>query len=292
MRTIYKVGIVIVVVFLALIVAGALFGPQQETPTTSTSAQFTKAQSYSSANTVSSSTSTSSSKTVASSESCCSLRVLKTTEDDVLDSGSSYFYLLVNITYLGGGSWRVSPYNFQVRTDSGAVYSLTYSPNEENELQAVTLNAGQYALGEVAFKLPSGQKPSVLSYNSAGFSIETQVPDASSWVSEVKWIDTSENFTYFVTAYAFIKNNTIFFRTGERLSVELTISYYAVGTPSQIKLTSVTLSENGFSISQINPQPPVIIKGDGNDVYVMLTILDVSSSSYLGDLHLSLTFSI
>jgi hypothetical protein len=228
--------------------------------------------------------------------SCCTIRIMKVTLDNVLQPSSSYYYIVVDVGYSGSDSWAVNPFNFQVISDTGAVYPVTYSINSVNDfnLKSVILQNGQHDIGELAFQLGPGQVPVTLEYITPSFQIQAHVPPVSSWVSAinpivditVKGPETSLSSIY---VSGIIQNYTYFFRTGDTIAVKLTITYDLFAQPSSIRLISVSDSD-GFSILKIQPALPATITGNylGSDVIVYLS---APATTYSGDLHLTLTFS-
>jgi hypothetical protein len=267
LRKAYWAAIIAVVIFVALVALGAAVGPTAG-PTQQSSATQT-------------------------SNSCCTIQVTKVTLDNVYQPGSSYYYIEVDVGYSGGDRWLVHPFNFQVISNTGAVYPVTYSLNAANELKTVTLRNGQHVMGELAFQLISGQVPVTLEYVAPGFQIQVQVPPVSSWVSRVTLVDTvvrGPNETLsFILVFGIVQNNTIYFRTGDTIAVKLAITYSPFGQPGSLRLISVTNSD-GFSILKIQPALPASITGNGQELDVVV-YLSAPATTYSGDLHLTLTFS-
>jgi hypothetical protein len=222
------------------------------------------------------------------------MQITKVTLDNVLQPGSSYYYIVVDVGYSGSDSWLVNPFNFQVISNTGAVYPVTYSINSVNDLKSVTLQNGQHDIGELTFQLGPGQIPVTLEYIAPGFQIQAHVPPVSSWVSAinpiveivVKGPETSLSSIY---VSGIVQNNTYYFRTGDTIAVKLAITYNPFGQPSPIRLISVTDSD-GFSILKIEPALPASITGNGQELDVVV-YLSAPAATYSGDLHLTLTFS-
>jgi hypothetical protein len=285
LRTVYWAAIIVVVIFVALVALGAAVGPAvgpaQQSILTGVSNS-------------SSSTSVGSSSTSMASNSCCTMQVTKVTLDNVLRPGSPYYYIAVDVGYSGSDSWSVDSFNFQVISNTGAIYSVTYSQNAANELQDVTLQNGQHDVGELTFQLNSGQVPTTLEYVSPGFQIQAPVPSVSSWVSSVNTIDTvlqGPNASLSsIYVFGSLQNNTYYFRTGNTMAVKLAITYSPYGQPGSIRLISVTDSDSGFSILKIQPALPATITGNGQELDVVV-YLSAPAATYSGDLHLTLTFS-
>jgi hypothetical protein len=222
------------------------------------------------------------------------MQVTKVTLDNVLQPGSPYYYIAVDVGYSGNDSWLVVPFDFQVLSNTGAVYSGTYSINAANELNTVTLQNGQHDVGELTFQLNSGQVPTTLEYAAPGFQIQAPVPSVSSWVSSVNTIDTvlqGPNASLSsIGVFGSLQNNTYYFRTGNTMAVRLAITYSPFLQPGSIRLMSVTDSDSGFSILKIQPALPATITGNGQELDVVV-YLSAPAATYSGDLHLTLTFS-
>ena len=268
MRKAYWVAIIVVVIFVALVALAAAVGPAVG-PTQQSS-------------------------TTQASNSCCTMQVTKVTLDNVLRPGSSYYYIAVDVGYSGSDSWLVDPFNFQVISNTGAAYPVTYSLNAANELNTVTLRNGQHDMGELAFQLISGQVPVTLEYVAPGFQIQAHVPPASSWVSSinsiVETVVQGPNASLSsISVLGIVQNNAYYFRTGDTIAVKLSITYNSFGQPASIRLMSVTDSD-GFSILKIQPALPATITGNGQELDVVV-YLSAPAASYSGDLHLTLTFS-
>jgi hypothetical protein len=222
------------------------------------------------------------------------VQITKVTLDNVLQPGSPYYYIAVNVGYSGSDSWSVNPFDFKLISNTGAVYSLTYSINEANQLSAVTLQNGQHDTGELAFQLSSGQVPATLEYVAPGFQVQVHVPPVSSWVSEVNLapdtvIQGPNETLSSISVFGIVQNSTIYFRTGDIIAVKLSITYNPIGQSGSMSLISVTDSD-GFSISKIQPALPATITGNGQELDVVV-YLSAPATSYSGDLHFNLTFS-
>jgi hypothetical protein len=131
-------------------------------------------------------------------------------------------------------------------------------------------------------------------------SATTSVPSVPSSVSTVNTIDAvlqapNASLPYLSTSVS-LQNDTNYFRTGDTIAVRLDITYFPYGQPS-ISLMSVSDSDAGFSISNIQPSLPVTITGARVGIcqgpYQSLDVvvyLSAPAATYSGDLHLTLTF--
>jgi hypothetical protein len=271
MKTIIKISIGIVAVVVALGIIGALL----VTPTT-----------------VQQNTSTSSSNPSQS------IQVKQVTIDQAnAPKGNSYYILTIDASYSGSGDWDVNPLYFQLVSSYSRVYTTVFALSETNSLSAVTLSNGQHDFGQISFELPNGQTPSILEYRDSlsGLNIDvTDIPQASSWVSSVYFAEVSlqnpRGLSVFATGS--IQNAETFYYTADTVSVKIALTYIAFQgvNPSSISVTSITDSDQGFSISSVSPSLPVTVNGNGQEVDIIVNVL-VPSSSYSGNLHLVVTVS-
>jgi len=221
-----------------------------------------------------------------------SIQVTKVVIDQT-SNRSSYYILSIDASYSGSANWHVYPDKFQLVTSSSSVYGTTFTLSESNPLRDVILSNGQHNVGQVAFEVPSGQTPSKVEYIDLVSNIKVEsnsVPQISSWVSSVYSVKISlqnpPNRSY-VVARGTIQNPKTCYYTGDIISVKVFITYIGV---NPISLISITDSDKGFTIQNVQPSLPVSVPGNGQEVSLIVNVV-APSSSYSGDLHLIVTVS-
>jgi hypothetical protein len=218
---------------------------------------------------------------------------------DTIDapSGSSYYVLTVDAAYSGSGSWDVHPSDFQLVSNSSATFHEIVMLDDNDLLQDVTIPNGQHDIGHLWFRLPNGQAPSKLEYVDSLSNVNVEVTGISqvtSWISSISFAEVKlqnpSNLSVFV--YGTIQNRNTFYYTGDTITAKIAITYIAVQgvNPSSIIVTSITASDQGFSLSSVSPSPPVAIVGNGQEVDITVGVV-VPSYCYSGNLHLLVTVS-
>lgn len=219
------------------------------------------------------------------------------TETADAPSGNSYYILSVDASYSGADTWNVHPFNFQVVSSSSSVYPATQVLSERNPLSDVTLSNGQHDVGQLAFELPHGQAPSKLEYIAQFPTIKIEIdsiPQASRWVSSITYavvnFQTSTGSSHvFGGALAACSG---FYYTGDTITVKIPLSYTAYSGiyPSSVTVTSVVESDQGFTISSVQPSLPLTVAGNGREVDIIVNI-PAPQYSYSGNMHLVVTVS-
>lgn len=211
-------------------------------------------------------------------------------------SGNSYYILTVDASYFGSGTWDVNPFNFQLVSNSSAVYSTTYDIAVGNSMSAVTLSAGQHDIGQIAFELPNGQVPSKLDYIDQLSNVKVEIssiPEVSSWISSVSFAEVNVQgaSSLSVSAYGYIQNSTTWYYNRDTISVKIAVTYYQeLSGPNSITVTSIADSDQGFTVSSTQPSLPVNLNGNGQEVDITVNVV-APSSSYSGNLHLTVVVS-
>jgi hypothetical protein len=215
-----------------------------------------------------------------------SLRVLEVIVDKVYDIDYDYFILMIEAAYNGRESWDFSTSKLYLVSDKGYKYSSSYSPAIRYPLSFVELKNGEATKGQVAFKLPKGEKPSKLICDDEYRRIKVEVADIPSPSRQVSWIyslmsKVRSEYSY-ISAYASMDPYRTTFYSGEEIKVKLEISYRASTfekSPESITVTSITIDK--FEIVEINPQPPITLK-DGDRVTIEL-VMKVPEEGYKGN---------
>jgi hypothetical protein len=215
-----------------------------------------------------------------------SLRVLEVIVDKVYDIDYDYFILMIEAAYNGRESWDFSTSKLYLVSDKGYKYSSSYSPAIRYPLSFVELKNGEATKGQVAFKLPKGEKPSKLICDDEYRRIKVEVADIPSPSRQVSWIyslmsKVRSEYSY-ISAYASMDPYRTTFYSGEEIKVKLEISYRASTfekSPKSITVTSITIDK--FEIVEINPQPPITLK-DGDRVTIEL-VMKVPEEGYKGN---------
>lgn len=221
-----------------------------------------------------------------------SIQVTKVAVDQTSNS-SLYYILSIDASYSGSANWHVYPGKFQLVTSSLSVYGTTFTSSESNPLREVILSNGQHNVGQVAFNVPNGQTPSKVEYIDQVSNIKVEsnpVPQISSWVSYVYSAEISLQSPKqsFVIASGTIQNlGTRYYYTGDIISVKVSITYIGA---NPISVTSITDSDKGFTIQNIQPSLPVNVPGNGQQVSLIVNVI-APPSSYSGALHLIITVS-
>ena len=217
-----------------------------------------------------------------------SLRVLEVIVDKVYDIDYDYFILMIEAAYNGRDSWDFRTSKLYLVSDKGYKYSSSYSPATRYPLSFfVELKNGEAVKGQVAFKLPKGEKPSKLTYDDEYRRIKVEVadiPSPSKQVSRIYSIRSNVQSRYFafISTYASMNPYRETFYSGEQIKVKLDISYHTwyMSMPENITFTSITIDK--FKIVEINPQPPITLKF-GDKVSIEL-VIKVPEEGYAGNL--------
>ncbi|MFH0848077.1 MAG: hypothetical protein V1857_01060, partial [archaeon] len=221
-----------------------------------------------------------------------SIQVTKVAADQTSNS-SLYYILFIDASYSGSANWHVYPDKFQLVTSSSSVYGPAFPPSKSNPLRDVILSNGQHDVGQVAFNVPNGQMPSKVEYIDQVSNIKVEsnsVPQISSWVSYVYSAEISlqRPKDSFIIVSGTIQNvGTRYYYTGDIISVKVSITYIGA---NPISLTSITDSDKGFTIQNIQPALPVSVTGNGQQVNLVVNVI-APSSTYVGALHLIITVS-
>jgi hypothetical protein len=202
----------------------------------------------------------------------------------------SCYLLTVDALYFGDGTWNVYPFDFQLVSNSSSVYPPIRAFSEKTPLSDVTLSNGQHDVGQIAFNLPNGEVPSKLEYLSQlpTIKVETNsIPQVSSWVSTVSFAEVSVRNVNGLSPFATgtIQNSGPYY-TGEVVVVKVTVRWVGL---SSISVTAISDSD-GFTISKIEPSLPLTVKGNGQEVDIVVSLV-APPSSYSGNLHLTVTIS-
>jgi hypothetical protein len=222
------------------------------------------------------------------------IEVLNVAFDQVdAPTGFSDYLLLINASYLGNGSWDLDVSRFHLVTNELSVYNASSVTAERNPLSYMALANGQHVSGQVTFTVLNGQRPTKLEYYTDPSAIVAEtdnIPETSSWISLVPAVivnydnPTTSNLTVMAT----IVNSTQYFYSNDLILVRVTISYLQLNnSPDSIVVKSITEQDPGFSISSTNPQVPIAIQGNNQQVTISLTILP-PHSSYSGGIHVGL----
>jgi len=213
------------------------------------------------------------------------IEVTKVAVDD-----SSCYLLTVDASYSGDGTWNVYPLDFELVSNSSSVYRPASTWDERTPISDVTLSDGQHDVGQIAFNLPNGEVPSKLEYLSQlpNIKVETSsIPQVSSWVSIVPSAEVSVRNVNGLSPFATgtIQNIGPYY-TGEVVVVKVTVRWVGL---SSISVTAISDSD-GFTISNIEPSLPLTVKGNGQEVDIVVSLL-APPSNYSGNLHLTVTVS-
>jgi hypothetical protein len=190
---------------------------------------------------------------------------------------------------MGRRSWSFNSLYLTLVSDKGYKYSTAFSLAIRQFLGAVELKDGEATKGQVAFKLPKGEKPSKLVYEDKLWDIKleiTDIPAPSRQVSWISFVETKVQSEYsFILTSASIKTPGNAFYSGEEIEVELRIKYSRwIGNPSSITVTSITVDK--FEIVSIDPRLPITLK-DEDEITVKL-VLKVPEEGYSGNLKITI----
>jgi hypothetical protein len=218
-----------------------------------------------------------------------SLKILEVVVDKVFDKDHDYYIFMLEASYKGRRSWSFNSLYLTLVSDKGYKYSTTSSLAIRQFLGAIELKDGEATKGQVAFKLPKGEKPSKLVYEDKLWDIKIEITDIPAPSRQVSWISFAETKVQseysFIWASASIKTSGAAFYSGEVIEVELRIKYSRwIGNPSSITVTSITVDK--FEIVSIDPRPPITLK-DGDEATVKL-MLKVPEEGYRGNLKITI----
>jgi hypothetical protein len=224
-----------------------------------------------------------------SAEGTYSLKILEVIVDKVFDKDHDYYIFMLEASYMGRRSWSFNSLYLTLVSDKGYKYSTAFSLAIRQFLGAVELKDGEATKGQVAFKLPKGEKPSKLVYEDKLWDIKleiTDIPAPSRQVSWISFVETKVQSEYsFILTSASIKTPGAAFYSGEEIEVELRIKYSRlIDNPSSITVTSITVDK--FEIVSIDPRLPITLK-DGDEITVKL-VLKVPEEGYLGKLKITI----
>lgn len=296
-----KVGIVIVVIFVALIALGASVAPKGSTTTsqTTTSSAAQQSSQTSPASSTSAPSTTESSSSTASSGSSGPLAIVIsqaiTDPPDAQASSSVYIYD-VTLTNNGQTSYLIDEFYFSLISASNTVYNPTIALAIQQSLPSLSLAQGQKATGQIAFQIPNTETPAKLEYH-IPLSINefvTNLPTPSSAVSEPNLeintnVEGSTNAfgVQDLNAFATIENQTLYFYTGQVIAIQVQLSAF---TGSTVSVNSITCNTTGLSISQIAPSLPIMVNGNNNGNGVDVTVYLVApATSFSGMIMLNVT---
>jgi hypothetical protein len=218
-----------------------------------------------------------------------SLKILEVIVDKVFDKDHDYYIFMLEASYMGRRSWSFNSLYLTLVSDKGYKYSTAFSLAIRQFLGAVELKDGEATKGQVAFKLPKGEKPSKLVYEDKLWDIKleiTDIPAPSRQVSWISFVETKVQSEYsFILTSASIKTPGNAFYSGEEIEVELRIKYSRwIGNPSSITVTSITVDK--FEIVSIDPRQPITLK-DEDEITVKL-VLKVPEEGYSGNLKITI----
>jgi hypothetical protein len=217
------------------------------------------------------------------------LKILEVVVDKVFDRDHDYYIFMLEASYKGRRSWSFNSLYLTLVSDKGYKYSTTSSLAIRQFLGAIELKDGEATKGQVAFKLPKGEKPSKLVYEDKLWDIKIEITDIPAPSRQVSWISFAETKVQseysFIWASASIKTSGAAFYSGEVIEVELRIKYSRwIGNPSSITVTSITVDK--FEIVSIDPRPPITLK-DEDEITVKL-VLKVPEEGYRGNLKITI----
>jgi hypothetical protein len=217
------------------------------------------------------------------------LKILEVVVDKVFDRDHDYYIFMLEASYKGRRSWSFNSLYLTLVSDKGYKYSTTSSLAIRQFLGAIELKDGEATKGQVAFKLPKGEKPSKLVYEDKLWDIKLEITDIPAPSRQVSWISFAETKVQseysFIWASASIKTPGAAFYSGEVIEVELRIKYSRwIGNPSSITVTSITVDK--FEIVSIDPRPPITLK-DEDEITVKL-VLKVPEEGYRGNLKITI----
>jgi len=198
--------------------------------------------------------------------------------DTVEYQSNGYVYWLLNLTVTDAGTdqYEVDPYSFQLTSTGHVVYSAQYASADQNDLQSVTLLPGGHTTGQIAFKLPDGEKPAQLTYLYAfGFAkfVVTNIPAPSGNASHVQAgsvKNSNGTFSSYLGAYASIANSSSYFYTGNMIAVKIVLNNYYSGLNSNVTVTSITDSDTGFTTTGLSQSLPITVEKSEVDLVLYL----------------------
>jgi hypothetical protein len=217
-----------------------------------------------------------------------SLKILEVVADKVFDKDHDYYIFMLEASYKGRRSWSFNSLYLTLVSDKGYKYSTTLSLAIRQPLGAIELKDGEAVKGQLAFKLPKGEKPSKLIYEDKIRDIKIDIIDIPSPSRQVSWIyfaETKVESEYsFILTSASIKTPGSAFYSSEEIEVELRIKYSRwIGNPNSITVTSITVDK--FEIVSIDPRLPITLK-DEDEITVKL-VLKVPEEGYSGNLKIT-----
>ena len=279
----FRMAGLVAAVFVIGIIVGISFYPLLTNPSNSSNATTPAVQSL-----------VSQSAVVLNTNSTFSIKISSVALDQV-DSPTGYSDYIVSVDayYMGGGSWQLNTSNFHLTTNELSVYNATSISAERNTLTNTVLVSGQRVIGEVAFAVLNGQKPTKLQYytDPSSVLVETDsIPEISSWVSLVQGAIANyvNPTTSNLTVMASIVNSTQYFYSTDVIVVKMTISYENVGNdPSSITVKMIEEQDPGFTLVSTNPPVPINIPGNNQSVSITLTI-SPPRSIYAGGIHIGI----
>ncbi len=301
-----KVGIIIVVIFAALIGIGAAIGPSASTTTTasssstniqvtpSTTQQTTTAVQQTSSTPIASSTSA----TQASEQSGpLNIRVTQVTVDQTSigsQSGYTTYIYDVTITDTDSVSHYIFPSAFKLISTTNAAYQFKIDLAERQSLPpSITLSPGQHVSGQISFQAPNGEQPAKLEYSFPPEFVDvfsSSLPQPTRWVSYVVLarasIQGNASSHYFVSADIQNASTGIYYSTDV---IPVKIALTSLGNDiASIKITSVMVANQGFKVSSVTPALPVTVAGNGQEVDFIVNLTLPQASVNADTLNLAL----
>lgn len=222
---------------------------------------------------------TTTSTSIAEAQGAVTILVSRTTLDQTpADSPSGYALYIYDLALTDNSSATelVGPSYFTLIGEAGAAYNSTTASSVQDALvNATSLSPTSETSGEVAFSVPDSDQPLKLEYTNPqkGFQeTVSDLPAPSRWVSNVAQVQASlptnaDASNYFVSA-TLLDSGGLYY-SGVPIPVKVEITPYnsddIVDEPvPDITVTSISVSNQGFSISTISPTLPVTVSANGN----------------------------
>jgi len=256
------------------------------------------------------------------------IQVAKVWSDSVDSiSGKVYYLLDVNASNEGSVAWHFNPSFLTLTSNDSAVYSAAANYTVLPILGPSDIESGQHAVGEVAFELPTSQRPIGLDYKDPmdGIVISANsVPDvigiatrfdpsvhylfngtsAESAIATWTGITNRTNALTFFGEEPGYRNYSYVFFTGQKIYVTFTFYYYKFPyDPNTIAVRAVTSDDGydtsdvlawsgytGFPGSDVGHPLPAYLTGYGAETSVTL-LVTVPSGQPSGVLHFTVQWS-
>lgn len=261
--------VVLVIVILVVVLAAGGAASALLSPPSTTSSNTNQTSSTSQSGSSSASLASSSSTTAAGgSNNGLSITVTQVITDTVESSGYTYWIMTVTLTDTGNSQHYVNPSNFQLTSNTNAVYQWNIAFADQNDLQEVTLNAGQHTSGQIAFKLPNDQSPSMLEYSWSVESVDVKVtsfPASSGVVSYVSGNSATVSGTAStdVSGYVSVENSSDYFYTGQVIALKVALNNYDTASHT---VSSISIS--GLTVISMTPSTPITVGNSEVDVTI------------------------